>query len=163
VAALVGLAIPRDARVPLHRDLARRSPPTRAYPETFAWLAAHTPKDGLVAADRNVDMMTWLYADYGVKPLFGIPPLTHASLPNYRARWTAWRWLVGKAHPAEGGCLVARLGIDYVVVGPARVPGWARDWTAAGLQASPNLSLVRDQSGVKVFQVTPAGRACSTA
>jgi hypothetical protein len=163
VTVLVGLAIPRDARVPLHRDLARRSPPTRAYPETFAWLAAHTPKDGIVAADRNVDMMTWLYADYGVKPLFGIPPLTHASLPNYRARWTAWRWLVGKAHPAEGGCLVARLGIDYVVVGPARVPGWARDWTAAGLQASPNLSLVRDQSGVKVFQVTPAGRACSTA
>jgi hypothetical protein len=162
VATLVVLAIPRDARLPLHLDLARRSPPTRAYPDTFAWLAAHTPKGAIVAADRNVDMMTWLYADYGVKPLFGIPPLTHASLPNYDARWTAWRWLVGRPRSAGGGCLVAQLGIDYLVVGPARVPGWARDWTAAQLRVSRNLSLVRDQGGVKVYQVTPTGRACSS-
>jgi hypothetical protein len=162
VAALVALAIPRDARVPLHLDLARRSPPTRAYPDTFAWLAAHTPKDALVAADRNVDMMTWLYPDYGVKPLFGIPPLTPASLPNYNARWTAWRWLIGKQRTAGAGCLVAQLRIDYLVVGPARVPGWARDWTAAELRASRNLRLVRAQGGVKVYQVTPTGRACSS-
>ncbi len=157
---LFALTVPSSTRVPLRSDLARRTPTSKAYPATFSWLAAHTSGNQVVAADRNVDLMTWLYADYDVKPLFGIPPLTASSRKAYNERWLAFEWLTNKAAAKPSGCLVRKYQITYLVTGPQRVPGWGRAYTQHALAASPNVQLVRDDKGVKVWSVTPAGRAC---
>jgi hypothetical protein len=107
-------------------------------------------------------MMTWLYADYDVKPLFGIPPLTKASRPNYVDRWRAFEWLTNRPGVPAAGCLVRKYHIAYLVTGRAKVPGWPRDYKASDLAASPNLRLVHQDGGLKVWQVTPAGKACAT-
>ncbi len=161
VVALLALTVPSSTRVPLRQDLARRTPTSKAYPATFAWLAAHTSGNQVVAADRNVDLMTWLYADYDVPPLFGIPPLTAASKKAYDERWDAFVWLTGHPDEADAGCLVRKYHVAYVVTGPQKVPGWARSYTKSALAASPNVTLVHSDHGVKVWQVTPAGRACT--
>jgi hypothetical protein len=162
VATLVALAVTSDARVQLHKDLARRTPIGTAYPQAFSWLAQHTPKADIVASNRNADMMAWLYVDYGVRPLFGIPPLVKASLPNYNQRWDAWLWLVNRPRRPDAGCIVKRLRIDYLVVGQAHVPGWPPNWKAAEIKASPYLRLVHRVGPVKIYQVTPAGQTCTT-
>jgi hypothetical protein len=162
VLALLALTVPSSTRVPLRKDLARRTPTSNAYPATFAWLAAHTNDNQVVAADRNVDLMTWLYADYDVKPLFGIPPLTASSRAAYNQRWAAFEWLTNKPNVKPAGCFVRKYQVAYLVTGPERVPGWTRDYTQHALAASPNVTLVHNDKGVKVWSVTPAGRACSS-
>ena len=163
VLGLFALTVPSSTRVPLRQDLARRTPTSKAYPATFSWLAAHTARNQVVAADRNVDLMTWLYADYDVKPLFGIPPLTPASKAVYDERWVVFEWLTNRSGARPAGCLVRKYQVAYLVTGPQRVPGWPRNYTKTALAASPNVSLVRDDKGVKVWSVTPAGRACPSA
>jgi hypothetical protein len=116
----------------------------------------------VVAADRNVDLMTWLYADYDVKPLFGIPPLTAKSRAAYFERWAAFDWLTNKPNAAAAGCFVRKYQVAYLLTGRQHVPGWARHYTPHALAASPNVTLVHNDNGVKVWSVTPAGRACSS-
>jgi hypothetical protein len=160
VLGLFALTVPSSTRVPLRSDLARRTPTSKAYPATFSWLAAHTTGNQVVAADRNVDLMTWLYADYDVKPLFGIPPLTVSSRKAYNERWAAFEWLTNTPHAKPAGCFVRKYQVAYLVTGPQRVPGWGRAYTQHALAASPQVTLVHNDKGVKVWSVTPAGRAC---
>ena len=105
-------------------------------------------------------MMTWSYADDGVRPLFGIPPLREEDRTVYEQRWRAWDWLVDNEGAAPAGCLVRRYAVQYVVVGTARVPGWPAHYDRRRLAASPRLDLVHRDDGIRVYAVNAAGRAC---
>ena len=137
----------------------RRTPTTASYPRVFRWLAAHTTAGQVVAADRNVESMAWVYADYGTGLLFGIPPLIAASKPNAHARDVAWDWLVGNPggplglRGAQVRCRVRRRGH------PA-VPGYPTKYDRTRLGATPNLTLVHRDGDIEVFAITSVGRAC---
>ena len=116
-------------------DLARRAPVGASYARTFAWLARSTPPGGVAAYDRHLEMMTWSWADAGVRPLFGIPPLRDEDRADYAQRFRAWDWLVANPGAAPAGCLVRRYGVRYVVVGGgpgARVAGPLQPAAAGG-------------------------------
>jgi len=145
---------------PLHAAFARRTPVGASYPRTFAWLARSTAPGSVVAYDRHLEMMTWSYADDGVRPLFGIPPLRDEDRVDYDERLRAWDWLVDNRGAPPAGCLVRRFGVQYVVVGDARVPGWPAHYSRRRLADSPRLDLVHRDGGIRVYAVNAAGRAC---
>ena len=105
-------------------------------------------------------MMTWSYADDGVRPLFGIPPLRDEDRVDYDQRFRAWDWLVDNKGAPPAGCLVRRFAVQYVVVGDARVPGWPAHYSDRRLADSPRLDLVHRDGGLRVYAVNAAGRAC---
>ena len=82
---VTAVALLPDTRGPLHAAFARRTPVGASYPRTFAWLARSTAPGSVVAYDRHLEMMTWSYADDGVRPLFGIPPLRDEDRGDYDA------------------------------------------------------------------------------
>jgi hypothetical protein len=159
--SLTGLAAAPGARKALAENLKRREPVGAAYPRVFEWLAQHTSVGKVVAYNRHVDFMTWSYADYGVAELFGIPPRVKASERDYHDRVLALFWLVGNPTAEPSGCLVRKYRIEYVVVGHQHFPGETRSYSPARLAASPNVTLVHSDGGLKVYQVTKAGMACA--
>jgi hypothetical protein len=161
VVAIVGLAAMPTARASLAGDLKSRSASGTEYPQVFSWLASHTSPGKTVAYDRHVQFMTWSYADEGVPPLFGIPPLVVENEPNYADRWLAWNWLVNTAGATPAGCLVRKYGIQYVAVGAERMPGYKLDYSPKRLAKSPNVTLVHQDGGITVYRVNDAGSACS--
>lgn len=162
VVSLSGLAATPTARASLAADLESRSAHGRSYPQVFRWLASHTSPGKVVAYDRHVQFMTWSYADDGVPLLFGIPPLPVENKSNYDDRWLAWHWLVNTADAAPAGCLVRKYGIEYVVVGAERMPGYKLDYSPKRLVASRNLTLIHRDDGITVYRVNDTGSACST-
>lgn len=163
--SLVGLAGVPGTQETLVEQYRMRSPAGDAYTRVFEWLAHHTPPGKVVAYNRNVDFLTWSYADYGVAPLFGIPPLVKTSQPDYDNRWQAWGWLIGSRNIRPAGCLVRKYGIEYVVTGDQHLPVpkyFPRDlnYRPRRLAASPNVTLVHSDNGLLVYQVTKAGMAC---
>ena len=164
VAALyvIAIAVHAEPELPLRRDLADRTAVGPSYPRVFRWLHDHTLPGQVVAADRNVESMVWVYADYGTGLLFGIPPLIAASKRNAHARDVAWDWLVGNPGAVPAGCEVREFGVAFVVVGDQRVTGYPTKYDRTRLSATPNLKLVHQDGGIKVFAITSAGRACPT-
>jgi hypothetical protein len=161
VTVLLGLGLTHSARGPLQHALVNQSPKGPAYPRVFAWLAGHITNGDVAAYARHDEFMTWSYADNGVPLLFGIPPLTATERPNYDDRLHAWAWLTNGAKSTPQGCLVQKFGIEYVVVGRQRVPGWPfRYYNPARLAVSPNVTLVHQDGPLKVYQVNDAGKAC---
>jgi hypothetical protein len=160
VGLLAAVALLPHTRAPLRADLARRAPVGASYARTFAWLARSTPPGGVAAYDRHLEMMTWSWADDGVRPLFGIPPLREEDRADYGRRFRAWDWLVANPGAAPAGCLVRDYGVRYVVVGSARVPGWPAHYSRRRLAASPRVDLVHRDGGIRVYAVNAAGRAC---
>jgi hypothetical protein len=158
---LIGLAATPSAHAALAKDLEGRTPVGPAYPEIFEWLAQHTPAGKVVAYDRHKEFMTWSYADYGVAELFGIPPLVKENRPNYSDRWQAWLWLVNGPSAKPAGCLVRKYRIEYVVVGDKRFPRLKPDYSRARIAASPKVTLVHSDGGLKVYQVNKAGMVCA--
>jgi hypothetical protein len=159
---VVGLGATTNARASLSADFKTRTPNGAAYPRVYAWLAQHTSPGKVVAYDRHIQFMTWSYADDGVAPLFGIPPLVLANLPNYDDRWQAWDWLVNNPHSTPSGCLVRKFGIQYVAVGSQDMPRYKLNYRQTRLAASPNVTLVHTDGGIKVYQVNDAGSACAS-
>lgn len=164
VVSLIGLAaVPRAHRI-LEKQYRQREPVGASYTRVFQWLARHTLPGKVIAYKRNVDFMIWSYADYGVPGLFGIAPRVTASKPDNNARSLAWSWLIGNPGP-PAGCLVRKYRVEYVVIGSQHLPEprafpRALDYTGAGLAATPNVTLVHRDHGIKVYQVTKAGMAC---
>ncbi|MGI8882468.1 MAG: DUF6541 family protein [Jatrophihabitans sp.] len=163
ITTLVGLAATPPARKPLRQFLVDRAPKGITYPQTYQWLADHTAKGKVVAYDRNLEFLTWSWADYGVPFLYGIPPVdtTSKSWQDYTDRRFAWNWLTNFHDPSPAGCLVRRYGIEFVVVGDVRIPGWKATYSRAELAASPNVRLVHRDGGLKVYQVTSLGTSCT--
>jgi hypothetical protein len=157
---VTAVALLPHTRSPLHAAFARRTPLGASYPRTFAWLARSTAPGSVVAYDRHLEMMTWSYADDGVRPLFGIPPLRDEDRIDYDQRFRAWDWLVDNKDAPPAGCLVRRFAVQYVVVGDARVPGWPTHYSRRRLAGSPRLDLVHRDGGIRVYAVNAAGRAC---
>lgn len=145
---------------PLQADVHRRAPVGAEYQRTYRWLAKHTPPGTTVAYDRHGEYLTWSYADYGTDLLFGIPPLVPKSLPNYRERRLAYRWLINHKKPRPAGCLVRKYDIRYLAFGERRVPGWPRSYDPAKLFSTDRIRLVHQDGDLRVFEVTDAGRAC---
>ncbi len=85
VTLVAAVALLPGTRAPLRADLARRAPVGASYARTFAWLARSTRPGGVAAYDRHLEMMTWSWADAGVRPLFGIPPLRDGGPGRLRA------------------------------------------------------------------------------
>jgi hypothetical protein len=148
---------------PLRSDLAKRAPVGADYTRTFLWLRDHTPAGSVVAYDRHLEFMTWSYADYDTDLLFGVPPLTASSLPNYDRRWAAFNWLANTEGAKPAGCDVRDLDVEYLAFGKRRMPGWKADYSRARLASSPNVRLVHREGDLRIFAVTDAGRACGRA
>ncbi|NES12954.1 MULTISPECIES: DUF6541 family protein [Micromonospora] len=164
VLSLTSLALVSDTWRPLRKEMVRRAPVGPEYTRAFTWLAEHTPPGKVVAYDRNRQFMSWSYADYGTPTLFGIPPLEKAARNNYTDRWRAFNWLVNnKKAPRNQGCTVRRFGIEYLVVGGRDYQGWDANYQQRRLDASERLTLVHREGHVRIYQVTDAGRACSSA
>jgi hypothetical protein len=161
VCVLTALALQPSSWTPLRTDLRARSPIGRDYTKTFQWLKANTAPDAVVAYDRHVEFMTWSYADYGTGLLFGIPPLVKSSQLNYEQRWAAFNWLVDNENAKAAGCLVRKFNIEYLAVGPRRVPGWPASYSRERLARSDNVELVHQDGRLRVFKVTDAGRTCA--
>ncbi|MET7945989.1 DUF6541 family protein [Micromonospora sp. NPDC005324] len=164
VASLASLALVPDTWRPLRKTMVQRAPVGPEYTRTFEWLAEHTPPDKVVAYDRHRQFMSWAHADYGVPTLFGIPPLEKVGRDNYTDRWRAFSWLVNqKKAPKNQGCTVRRFGIEYVVVGGRDYKGWRANYEQKRLDDSKRVTLVHREGHVRIYQVTEAGRACSSA
>ncbi|MEV4200158.1 DUF6541 family protein [Micromonospora globbae] len=164
VLSLTSLALVPATWRPLRKDMVKRAPVGQPYTRAFTWLAEHTPPGKVVAYDRHRQFMTWSYADYGTPTLFGIPPLEKAARDNYTDRWRAFSWLVNnKKAPKDQGCTVRRFAIEYVVVGGRDYHGWPANYEQRRLDASDRLTLVHREDHVRIYQVTEAGRACSSA
>lgn len=148
------------AWAPIRADLSHRVPQGPSYQRTYRWLAQHTPPGTVVAYDRHTEYMTWSYADYGVEPLWGIPPLVPANKHDYDDRMRAFQWLAGGPGIEPAGCLVDHFGIAYVAVGGPAFNGWPAHYSTQQIAASPNVSLVHQDGALRVYQVTDAGRAC---
>lgn len=148
---------------PLHDDLRRRTPDSPAYPRVFAWLAEHTPSGGVVAYDKNRELLSWSYSDYGVGPLFGMTPHTEpGSEANYRDRTAAWDWLVDNPGAEPAGCEVQRFGVRYIVSSTSVVPGpWRQNYDRKRLAASPHVRPVHTDGPITVYEVTPDGAECA--
>jgi hypothetical protein len=164
-ASLIGLAAVPAVHRTLEKQYRQREPVGAEYSRVFTWLARYTPPGKVVAYKRNVDYMIWSYADYGVPGLFGISPRVTASKPDNVARQRAWRWLIGNPGVLHAGCLVRRYRVEYVVTGSQHLPepkAFPRtmDYTRARLAATPNLTLVHADGGIRVYRVTKAGMAC---
>lgn len=159
-AVLVGLAVLPSTHTTLVKRLEAAAPSGVQYPQTFAWLAQHTRKGELVAYDRHLEFMTWSYADNGVDLLFGVPPLTKASVPDYTARFQAWDWLVNNPNAVPSGCLARKYDIRYIVTGSERIPRWPAHYSRSRLAKSRNLTLVYTNRGINVYQVNARGSAC---
>ncbi|MFG3696693.1 DUF6541 family protein [Micromonospora sp. NPDC047620] len=163
VLSLATLALVPNTWRPLRQEMVQRAPVGQSYTRAFEWLAEHTPPGRVVAYDRHRQFMTWSYANYGTPTLFGIPPLEKAARDNYTDRWRALSWLVNnKKAPKNQGCTVRRFGIEYVVVGGRDYEGWQANYEQRRLDDSDRLTLVRREGHVRIYQVTEAGRACSS-
>ena len=160
VAALVLLAATPSARGPIARDMSARTPHGPQYPATFRWLAQHIAPGHVVAYAQNLEMITWSYVDDDVGYLFGLPPVSKAAGTEYAGRWAAWDWLVGRPGARPAGCLVKRFGVEYVVAGGSRVPGFPVTYSAAELSHSPRVDLVHREGSIRIYQVNAAGTAC---
>ncbi|MEV4812557.1 DUF6541 family protein [Micromonospora avicenniae] len=165
VAAVVVLSLALLAAVPgtwhpLRGEVKRRAPVGDSYGRAFEWLDGRVQPGQVVAYDRHRQFMTWSYADYGTPLLFGIPPLEKAVADNWEDRWRAWRWLVNNADAPAAGCAVRRLAIGYVIVGSANYPGWRAHYRQSRLDRSDRLTLVHRVDGIRIYQVTEAGRVC---
>ena len=158
--ALGALAAVPSSWHPIRTDLARRAPHGPSYERVDQWLASHTAKGKVVAYDRNLQFMTWSYADYGVAPLFGIPPLIKENKGNYTERYRAFMWLADSKGAKPAGCAVERFGVQYVAVGGPHVPGRSARYSNQRIAKSPNVSLVHEDGKLRIYQVTDAGRAC---
>ena len=154
-------AVPATSRQ-LRQDLSVQAPKGDAYARAFTWLAAHTTKNDDIGYNRNLEFITWAYADYGVHPLIGLPPLVPQDAPHYYDRYLAWHWLTGEKVKAPQGCMVRRYHVKYVVVGTARIAGnWGVTYNRKRLAASPNVDLVHQDGGIKIYQVNARGGACA--
>ncbi|MFD0787217.1 hypothetical protein ACFQZ8_25225, partial [Micromonospora azadirachtae] len=148
---------------PLRGEVKRRAPVGDSYDRAFAWLDGRVQPGQVVAYDRHRQFMTWSYADYGTPLLFGMPPSQTAVAENWEDRWRAWRWLVNNADAPPAGCAVRRLGIGYVIVGSANYPGWRAHYRQSRLDRSDRLTPVHRVDGIRIYQVTEAGRVCPDA
>ncbi|WP_147457408.1 DUF6541 family protein [Micromonospora sp. CV4] len=163
VLSLASLALVPDTWRPLRKAMVQRAPVGQEYPRAFEWLAEHIPPGKVVAYDRHRQFMSWSYADYGTPTLFGIPPLEKVGRENYTDRWRAFSWLVNnKKAPKDQGCTVRRFAIEYLVVGGRDYKGWPANYEQERLDDSDRLTLVHREGHVRIYQVTDAGRACSS-
>ncbi len=166
VVPLLGLGAAPSSRSLLRTALAQRVPQGTQYARVFVWLKKHTPPGRVVAYDHNLEFMTWSYANYGVPVLFAINPVGSdaRSIQDYNQRVEAWDWLVDNptGTPA-GACSARRYGVEFVVTGSVRIPGWPATYSRALLAHSPNVDLVHRDTGIKVYRVTTAGRTCGAA
>lgn len=162
---LVVTGLQKTSWQPLRDDMVRRTPASAAYPRVFAWLATHTGAGDTVGASSNLEFFPWMYADYGVKPLFGMNPHTQpGSVPDAQARRRAWDWLVGRRGARPAGCDVVRYGVRYVVSSATRIPGetWPVLYKKERLAASPAVRPVHRDGPITVYEVTPLGRECDS-
>jgi uncharacterized protein DUF6541 len=159
---LTALGATGSARGNVRAHLAQFAPHGDSYQRTFQWLADHTSRGSVVAYDRNIDFITWSYADYRVRFLLGIPPV--ATKSGSRRDWTdrrkAWNWLVDNPGTAPSGCLVNKYAIEYVVVGSPQIPGWKPTYSRTRLATSPNVTLTHQDGALEVYRVTAAGKSC---
>ncbi len=163
VVVLLGLlAVQPSSWRPIRQDLVRRSPVGDQYVATFEWLKSNIQSGGVVATDRNVEFMSWANGDFGVPALFGIPPLDPASKTQYARRTSAFRWLVNVPKAPDAGCDVLEFGVQYVALGNRTMPGWERTYQPSRVSQTDRLRLVHEDRGLRVYEVTPAGRACSS-
>lgn len=157
---LAGVAAPAT-RVPLQQAILADAPAGNAYPRAFNWLKAHTPKGDVVAADHNLEYMTWVYSDYRVPTLFGLNPIDRSGLHDINARTAAFNWLVDNPGSTAAGCGVREYRIAYVAIGKRRVPHHGLpNYKPSRLAASPRLDLAYAHGGIKIYRVNAAGRAC---
>ncbi len=160
VATLLLISLVPGTSLQTRKDLSVQAPHGDSYTRAFTWLAAHTTVDDDIGYNRNLEFITWAYADYGVHPLIGIPPLVASEAPHYRDRYLAWHWLTGEK-VAPQGCLVQRYHVKYVVVGTTRIAGtWGVTYNRQRLARSPNVDLVHRVGGIRIYQVNARGRAC---
>jgi hypothetical protein len=157
---LGGLAAVPSSWRPIRTHLAQRAPQGPSYERVYQWLASHTAKGKVVAYDRHLQFMTWSYADYGVVPLFGIPPLIKENKGNYAERARAFKWLADSKGAKPAGCAVQRFGVQYVAVGGPHLPPWPGNYSDQRIAKSPNVSLVHTDGKLRIYEVTEAGRAC---
>jgi len=156
------LAIAPGAWRPVRSDFGHRYPHGASYPRVFQWLAANTDPGMSVAYDRHLEFMTWSYADYGVTPLFGIPPLDPQLQNDYRDRMLAFKWLADSKNVKAAGCLVDRFRVQYVVVGGPNFPAWTQHYSSKRIVTSPRLQLVHRDGALRVYEVDEAGRRCES-
>lgn len=145
---------------PLRASAVSRAPQGPQYERVFRWLATHTGKNEVVAYDRHLEMMTWSYADYGTKALFGIPPLDPTKAPNFQRRVASFTWLAGAPGAPPSGCDVKALHIEFIAVGQRRIPAMPASYSRQRLSSSPLVRLVHSDDGLRVYRVTDAGRVC---
>ena len=163
---LLGLGATPSGRGFLRDALSQRTAHGPQYARVSIWLKQHTAPGHVVAYDRNLEFMTWSYANYGVPMLFGIPPVgsDRRSLSDWAHRFAAWDWLVNNATgPSTSGCLVRRYGIEFVVTGRVRIPGFAPNYYRSLLAQSRNLEIVHRDDGITVYRVNARGDQCATA
>ena len=163
---LLGLGATPSGRGFLRDALSQRTAHGPQYTRVFVWLKRHTARGDVVAYARNLEFMTWSYANYGVPMLFGIPPVgsDRRSLSDYAHRLASWDWLVNNpAGASTSGCLVRKYGIEFVVVGRVRIPGFAADYYRILLAQSRNLDVVHRDHGITVYRVNARGRQCAAA
>lgn len=162
VAVLLLLATTPSVRRPVARDMAARTPHGGSYPAAFRWLAQHTDRGRVVAYSQNKEMITWSYVDDHVPYLFGLPPVSDAAARGYADRWVAWDWLVDNSGARPADCLVSRFGIEYVVVGGARIPNFPVGYRPSRLAHSPRLALVHQEGTIKIYKVKTPETPCPT-
>jgi hypothetical protein len=164
VVLLLALGTVPDASASLRTSLGVRTVDSAAYPRVFAWLHRHTAKDGVVVYNRNYEWMPWSYGDYGTKGLFGIGPVAPVRAAASNKRWAVWLVLTNTPNSAPAGCLVRRFDVEYLVTGPRHIPaGAGSQYRHVGAAQSPYLQLVHRDGGLRVYEITEAGRVCAGA
>jgi hypothetical protein len=128
----------------------------------MAWLADRVPPGEPVMNDPG-DGSAYMAALEGLRPVFGhqVPPAAYAALePARRTLLDRFRCLDTDDRVRR---VVDDLGIRYVFLGTGFVrPGMGRVRGLQGLSASPSLTLVHTDRGVRVYRVerpaVPAAR-----
>lgn len=164
VALLLALGTVPNASASMRDSLGVRTPDSPAYGRVFAWLDRHTAKNQVVVYNRNYEWMPWSYGDYGTKGLFGIGPFDSVSAADIAKRWRVWQFLINRPGTAPVGCLVRHFDVEYLVTGPRHIPaGIGSEYRHPDAAQSPYLRLVHQDSGLRVYEVTDAGRVCAGA
>ncbi len=159
--AVIGLcALTPAAWKPIRDDFSHRVQQGPSYERTYDWLAQNLDPGKTVAYDRHLQFMTWSYADDGVTPLFGIPPLEPRLQYDYRERMATFKWLAGSKSKSNG-CMVDRFKIQYLVVGGPNFPTWTQHYNEKSLAKSTRVDLVRQDGPIRVYEVNSTGSACA--
>ncbi|WNV74788.1 DUF6541 family protein [Geodermatophilus sp. DSM 44513] len=124
---------------------------SRAETAAMAWLAERVPPGDFVMNDP-MDGSAHLLSVTGVRPVFGHHVPSNAALGPVQGVLLS-RFACLDSDPAVRDA-VAQLGIRYVLVGSGFVrPTAHRAPGLRQLSASPSLRLVRDEGGVRLYEV----------